>query len=302
MLLFGCGSEDDPVDKGPVDKGPDLFPCDVECMKKEATRQGANVLTSLDKLKFNIDVRYSAAEDKGTACDEVQVFPAFKDVVLNPQAQLKLTTAHTREEPDVTFECEEGKSYHLVLNDALGGVFQNSVAYTHWVKLNMGCVDPPSLMGTESSASRRLDGKKSTKASSSGINMLQGSSAKAGWFSGVGYLPPAFPYNTFHHFNFYLFETEEAFTPERVEQFNTDFPTNNALRGAWTIAQLMANLQFDAPVARTWMDVTTSYWSDLRMGRNENFKDSAFYLIICECNQPGSWPGLYQNGTQQCNI
>jgi len=271
---------------------PPVFPCDFECVKEEAVRQGADVLTSLENMKFSMDVTYSAAADAGEACGANYSYPAFEGVSLNPKAQLKLTTVHTREEPRVSFECEGGKTYHLVLNDCLGGAFQSVNAYNHWVKLNIACPE----------------GRTWTRAEDSGENMVQTTNpAIPGWFDSTGYLPPAFPYNTFHHFNFYIFETATPFDDARLTQFNTDLPANNVLgdpaNPAWTIADIMADLELAAPVARTWMDVTTSYWSQVRMGRVEQFVGNMeFYQIICPCNQASSWPGLFQSGDAACNL
>lgn len=263
------------------------FPCDVDCVKKEAGFQGADLLTSLDSLKFSMDVQYSAAEDAGEACGDNHTFPAFEGLALNPKLQLKLTTVDTRETPSVTFECEGGKYYHLVLSDSLGGPFQIARAYTHWVRLNMFCpADQSWAMAVDS-----------------GVDMKQGASVVPGWFEGFGYLPPAFPYNTFHHFNFFLFETDVAFDDTRLLRFNTEFPGNNVLGNAFNIEQIMADLELQGPVARTWMDVTTSYWSQVRMGRIEDYvKDQEFYQLICPCNQASSWPGLNQSGDVACNV
>lgn len=264
-----------------------VFPCGVECIKTEAVLQGADVLTSLDNLKYSMDVQYSAAADAGHACGRDNVFPAFQGLSLNPSAQLKLTTRDTRETPRVIFECTPGKSYHLVLNDALGGAFQAESHYNHWVKLNIECTD-----------------KGWAEVEDSGVDINQGTPGIEGWYSGAGYLPPAFPYNAFHHFNFFMFETDQPFTDARVEAFNTELPANNILGGkAWTIAQLMEALGFTAPVARTWMDVTTSYWSKVRMQRIEAYVGNLpFYQLICPCNVASSWPGLYHEADKECNL
>ena len=66
-----------------------------------------------------------------------------------------------------------GKSYHLVLNDALGGTFQNVSAYTHWIKLNMAC--PASG---------------SAHVASNGRDMTQGTAAPPSWFRCNSALPP----------------------------------------------------------------------------------------------------------------
>jgi len=270
------------------------FPCDVDCVKEEAVLQGADVLTSLDNLKYSMNVVYSAAADEGEACGANRSFPAFKGLSLNPALQLKLTTVHTRERPSVTFECEAGKFYHLVLNDAMGGPFQNVQAYNHWVRLNIAC-------------GAKL-GQDWTRAEDSGVDMKQSVNPPIpGWFDSMGYLPPAFPYNSFHHFNFYIFETDTPFDAARLEKFNAEFPSNNLLgnpsRPAWTIADVMADLNLQAPVARTWMDVTTSYWSKLRMGRIHDFvKHMEFYSLICDCNKDSSLPGLSQSGDSRCNM
>jgi len=288
VLLFGLliGNKDQGGDSPPtfVPK----FHCGFECVKAEALRVGADVLTPLDNLKYDMEVVYSAAEDSGEACGEQHVFPAFKDRHLDPRSQLKLTTVDTRETPDVIFQCTKGKSYHLMLNDCLGGAFQNASAYNHWVRLNVEC---PTDQGW-------------ARAADSGRDIMQGQTTIPGWFSGKGYLPPAFPYNAFHHFNFYLFETDAPFSKERVDQFDIDLPANNALGGgAWTIDQIMTNLTLQAPVGRTWMDSATSYWSHLRMSRiNDYVENLTFYKIICKCNEPGSWPGQNKPGAEECNL
>jgi len=267
---------------------PVAFPCDFECIKKEAKRMGADVLTPVDQLKFSMDVMFSAAADAGEACGDSHTFPAFDGLHLNPKMQLKLTTTDTRETPLVTFQCSPGKYYHLILNDSMGGAFQNVIAFTHWVHLNMLC--PAAGVANTAEAG--------------GEDITQGTGTVPGWFNGKGYLPPAFPYNAFHHFNFYIFETATAFDAARVEKFNTDLPANNQLSGgAWTIADIIDDLGFAPPVARTWMDVVTSYWSQVRMGRiKEAVGGLDFYELICPCQLPENWPGLGKAGKADCNV
>lgn len=296
VMTIGCSTPTTttaaPTTAAPTQAPAPVYPCDVACIKEQATIQGATALVPVTNLKYNIDVQLSAAEDSGTACGADHVFPAFKGLALNPKAQLKLTTRDTRETPTVTFECTEGKFYHLVLNDALGGAWQNSNSYFHWFKVNIACT-----------------GKGWTTTADSGTDIKQGASTIPKWFSGVGYLPPAFPYNCFHHFDFKIFETDKAFTTAELDDMNNWFPKANVLGSAWTVAQLMEKLSFADPVARTWMDVTTSYWSGVRMGRIKNIIDSSgdanfqrFFALICPCNMAGAWPGLYKPGNQTCNL
>ena len=106
-----------------------------------AKLQGADILTSLDNMKFSMEVTYTYNADSGEACGTNVQFPAGA-VTLDPSLPLKLTTINTRVEPEVTFECAPGKTYHLILNDSLGGAFQATRAYNHdnhWMKLNMVC-------------------------------------------------------------------------------------------------------------------------------------------------------------------
>ena len=269
------------------------FTCGVDCVKTAATLQGADVLTSLDRLQYSMEVTFNTSSDAGVACGQQRRFPETK-MILDPSSSVKLTTAHTRVEPSITFECDTRKNYHLVLNDALGGVFQNTSAYTHWLRLNLNC--PASGLAS---------------IAENGRDMAQGSPAVAGWFSGKGYLFPAFPYNTLHHFNFYLFETDASFSDARLNEIDAKFPMYNQLGNpenpAYTIAQIMAWLDFEAPRARTWMDVTTSYWSKVRMDRlvpsYPAIVNSSFYQLICPCNLPSAQPGLFHaGGDPQCNL
>merc|ERR1719221_1344655 len=108
------------------------------------------------------------------------------------------------------------------------------------------------------------------------------------WFNGKGYLFPAFPFNSFHHFNFYIFETDAPFNATRLAEINSDFPAHNPLQGAWNLSQIMSWLGFSDPVARTWMDVTTSYWSMVRMAPlvkiDPPLGKNPFITLQCPCN------------------
>jgi len=289
-LFLSRSKLDTPVGKA----SPFDFSCNAACVATEAKLQGADVLTSLANLKYSMEVHYSAGPVSGEACGQMRHFPSHS-VKLDPSGSVKLTTAHTRSEPDITFECTPGKSYNLVLNDALGGVFQNTTAYTHWLKLNMVC--PASGLAS---------------VAGNGRDMAQGTPPVPGWFSGKGYLFPAFPYNTLHHFNFYIFERPEPFTSARLDEVDKEFPSHNHLGGTganapYTIDKIMSWLGFEAPVARTWMDVTTSYWSKIRMdGVARMFPAMSkmeFYQLICPCNLPKNQPGLFRQGADpRCNL
>jgi len=261
------------------------FPCDVECIKKEAKRMGADVMTPVDQMKFSMDVMFSAAADAGEACGDSHTFPAFDGLHLNPGLQLKLTTTDTRETPQVTFQCSPGKYYHLILNDSMGGPFQLYVGYTHWVHLNMLC--PAAGVANLAEAG--------------GEDIDQGRLK--------GYLTPSFPDNTFHHFNYYLFETAMAFDAARIEKLNTDLPAHNQLVGVkWNIQDVIGDLGFAPPVARTWMDVTTSYWSEVNWHRPAPIgpgdaaiaEAGAFVADICRCQLDENRPGLGKRGLLAC--
>eukprot|EP00662_Eupelagonemidae_sp_cell21_P002873 gene2873-10104_t len=204
--------------------------CDVDCVKAAAQKQGADVLTGLGNMKYSMDVEFAAGADKGDACGFTHNFPAFSGVKLNPSMPLKITTAQTRNEPDITFECEPGKSYHMILHDSLGGAFQDQLSYTHWMKLNMNCTGAA--------------GSRIAKVAGNGVDMNQGT-------GGVGYLYPAFPFNSFHHFNFHIFETDAAFSSDRLATINAEFPIHNPLLGAWTLAQIKQWLGFSDPTFMT---------------------------------------------------
>jgi len=59
------------------------------------------------------------------------------------------------------------------------------------------------------------------------------------------------------------------------------------------------------------MDVTTSYYSQVRMAKlaavNPQFAEQSFYKNICPCNLASSFPGLLPNGlhfagASECNL
>merc|ERR1711865_30816 len=200
----------------------------------------------------------------------------------------KITTAETRMEPSIVFECEPGKIYHLLMSDALGGAFQKKLAYNHWVKLNLVC---------EQSGQAKVE--------NNGRDVVQGAPAIPGWFSGKGYLRPAFPFNSLHHFGFYIYETATSFTDAEIDQIDVDFPTHNALgdpkNPSYLVEEVEAFLKFTAPpVARTWIDVTTSYYSRVHMARAAAvvpaIAEHSFYTLACPCNLASSFPGSKHNG------
>eukprot|EP00756_Hemistasia_phaeocysticola_P001498 Hpha_TRINITY_DN11054_c0_g3::TRINITY_DN11054_c0_g3_i1::g.92996::m.92996 len=267
------------------------FLCDVECVKAAATLQHADRLTELGNLKYNIDVVFEAEEIRGEFCGVKHTFPAFR-ARLDPSAPVKLTTAQTRVDPSVVFECAAGKTYHLILNDALGGAFQAVNAYTHWVRLNIPC-----------------DGATGLADFASGEDMPQGTTEQPGWFSGKGYLFPAFPYNSWHHFNFYVYETDAPIDADGLAWFATEFPKHNQLgQGSYNLSQVTSELlNFTAaPVARTWMDVTTSYYSGVRMGalaeKIPAMKNMDFYKLICPCNDPDNAQGMDTEYVAKCKL
>jgi len=271
------------------------FACDHECVKDEARLQGADILTSLDNIKYSMEVVFQDDNpDSGDACGKTNLqFPPYR-VAANPSIGTKITTAETRKEPKIVFECEPGNSYHLLMSDALGGTFQNSASYNHWLKLNLVC---------------QQNGQATVE--QNGRDVVQGSHNIPGWFSGKGYLPPAFPFNTLHHFGFYIYETATPFTDAELDQIDVDFQTHNTLADptnpAYLVEEVASFLKFTSPpVARTWIDVTTSYWSRVRMGRAAAIfpaiADSSFYKLGCPCNLASSFPGLYANGDSECNV
>merc|ERR1740124_342159 len=250
-------------------------PCDVNCVKSAAASQGANALISSDNLKYWMDVEYKASETAGAACGMKHSFAAVSPFFVNPSAPTKVTTAETREEPVVTFQCTEGKSYHLIMQDSLNGAIDNERGYTHWVKLNLAC-DASTLIGTTVG---------------NGVDMTQSSV-----FGSVGYLPPGFPFSQFNHFHFVLFETNKPFEKFQLDDFNEYMAAKNDLKGGPTIPAHMEQLGLtNLPVARSWIDVTTSFFGKLQLNRNlpglvlEGFSD-----IQCKCNTYGN------EGDKQC--
>lgn len=267
------------------------FSCDHECIKTEARLQGADIITSLDNIKYSMEVVFQDDNhDSGSACGKTNLqFPPYR-VAANPSIGTKITTAETRKEPSIVFECEHGKHYHLLMADALGGGFQNTMNYNHWLKLNMVCQE---------------NGQ--AQVQHNGRDVVQGSHQLPGWFSGKGYLPPAFPYNTMHHFGYYIYETDAPFTDAEMDQIDVDFPTHNSLEGAYLVEEVASFLKITSlPVARNWIDVTTSYWSAVRMERLADiipsYRSQSFYTLQCQCNLASSFPGLASNGATECNV
>merc|ERR1740124_659696 len=254
-------------------------PCDVNCVKSAAASQGANALISSDNLKYWMDVEYKASETAGTACGMKHSFAAVSPFFVNPLAPTKVTTAETREEPVVTFQCTEGKSYHLIMQDSLNGAIDNERGYTHWVKLNLDC-NASTLTGTTVG---------------NGIDMTQG--LRPG---GIGYLPPGFPYSHFNHFHFVLFETNKPFEKFQLDDFNEYMAAKNVLGGgAPTIPVHMEQLGLKKlPVARSWIDVATSFYSKLQQNRvlPPGFVIPGFSDIQCPCNTYGN------EGDKQCAL
>jgi len=241
-------------------------PCDVNCVKAASAFQGADALVESTNLKYWMDIRYSAAEDAGEACGFTHQFAAVSPFFVNPSAPTKVSTAETREEPVVTFQCTAGKSYHLIMQDSLAGAIQNKVGYTHWVKLNMGC-SSSTLTGTTVN---------------DGTDINQGST--------TGYAPMAFPYAQFNHFHFVLFETDKAFSATEIASFDQYLSVANKLDGtAPTMPAHMQQLGLELPVARSWIDVTTSFWSKVKIDRLFGGRTiPGFSDIQCKCNKYGA--------------
>jgi len=244
-------------------------PCDIDCVKSAAAFQGADALIASQNLKYWMDVEYKASETAGDACGMGHSFAAVSPFFVNPSAPTKVTTAETREEPVVTFQCTEGKWYHLIMHDSLNGAIDNVRGFTHWVKLNLKCNASTSTGTTVGS----------------GTDMTQSSGA-------VGYLHPAFPYSEFNHFHFVLFETDNAFGAKQLADFNAHMMANNVLGGhAPSIPLHMEQLGLKhLPVARSWIDVTTSFFSKVGIDRLlppglvvEGFSD-----VQCKCNTYGN--------------
>merc|ERR1711865_103192 len=150
------------------------------------------------------------------------------------------------------------------------------------------------------------------KVQNNGRNVVQGGHTIPGWFSGKGYLRPAFPFNAWHHFGFYIFETATAFTDAEADQIDVDFPAHNQLgppggpNPAYLVEEGASLLKFTSPpVARTWIDVTTSYFSRVHMSRGAaivpSLAESSFYKLACPCNLAINFPGLGNNGDRECN-
>jgi len=292
---LGCSAQDIFLERNATLLTPfvQTFSCDHECIKTVAKLQGADILTSLDNIQYSMEVVFQDDNsDSGDACGQTNLrFPPYR-VAANPSIGTKITTAETRMEPSIVFECEPGKIYHLLMSDALGGAFQKTRNYNHWLKLNLVC---------------EQNGQ--AKVENNGRDVVQGTPNLPGWFSGKGYLPPAFPHNTLHHFGFYIYETATPFTDAEVDQIDVDFKTHNALGGpipAYMVEEVAAFLKFtSAPVARTWIDVTTSYFSRVRMGRAAAIvpaiAEQSFYKLACPCNLAINFPGLGNNGDRECN-
>jgi len=290
---LGCSAQDIFLEKNATLLTPfvQTFSCDHECIKTEAKLQGADVITSLDNHQYSMEVVFQDDNsESGDACGKTNLqFPPYR-VAANPSIGTKITTMETRLEPSIVFECEPGKNYHLLMSDAYGGAFQKTGAYNHWLKLNLVC---------------EQNGQ--AKVENNGRDVVQGGPAIPGWFSGKGYLPPGFPYNNLHHFGFYIYETATSFTDAEIDQIDEDFQKNNQLDGhAYRVEEVAAFLKFTAPpVARTWIDVTTSYYSEFRMAKAvaaaPQLAENPFYTLICPCNLASSFPGSHTNGVEACN-
>jgi len=233
--------------------------CDLACIKAASKEQNADAVISSDNLKFWMDVTYSDPNpDSGSACGWNHTFdpvPAFR---VNPSAPTKVTTEQTRQEPVVTFECTPDKMYHLVMQDSLNGEMQNHSGYTHWVKINLDC-------GSDQQGST----------SQSGTNINQGVPGT------VGYLAPAFPFNQLQHFHFAIFETAAALNATAYNEFMTTNQLDSGIR----LPQHMAEFSLGLPVARSWIDVTTSYWSKVRIDRIAPGGIPGFSDLMCACNR-----------------
>jgi len=287
---LGCSAQDIFLGRNDTLLTPfvQTFSCGHECIKTEARLQGADIITSLDNIQYSMEVVFQDdSSDSGDACGKTNLhFPPYR-VAANPSIGTKITTAETRMEPSIVFECEPGKSYHLLMADALGGAFKTERSWNHWLKLNLVC---------------EQNGQ--AKVQHNGRDMVQGTDSIPGWYSGKGYLPPAFPFNTFHHFGFYIYETATPFTDAEADQIDVDFPTLN--HDPYLVEEVASFLKFTSPpVARTWIDVTTSYWSRVRMGRAAAIvpflKGLDFYKLACPCNLASSFPGINVNGASECN-
>jgi len=235
--------------------------------------------------------------ESGDACGKTNLqFPPYR-VAANPSIGTKVTTTETRLEPSIVFECEPGKTYHLLMSDAMGGGFQNTIAYNHWLKVNLVC---------------EQNGQ--AKVENNGRDVVLGAPTIPGWYPGKGYLPPGFPFNSYHHFGFYIFETATPFTDAELDQMDVDFQIHNVLGGpipAYHVEEVQAFLKTAPPVALTWIDVTTSYYSQVRMAKaaalSPQLAGMPFYKNICPCNLASSFPGLLPNGlhfagASECNL
>lgn len=217
--------------------------------------------------------------DSGDACGMKNLkFPPFYGVSADPsgtRGYSEVDTEHTRKEPLIIFDCQPGKSYHLLMADALAGRFYNK-SFNHWLKLNLVC--PKADWGGQA------------QSLNNGRDMNQGAGNIPTWFSGKGYMPPAFPWNTYHHFGFYIYETDTPFTNAELDQIDIDFPVHNQLGASYLVEQVASKILkiTSPPVARNWIDIRTSYWSAVRMGRlaplYPAIKDTAFIKLVCPCN------------------
>jgi len=298
---LGCSAQDIFLERDATLLTPfvQTFSCDHECIKTEARLQGVDILTSLDNIQYSMEVVFQDDNSvSGDACGKTNLqFPPYR-VAANPSIGTKITTTETRMEPSIVFECEPGKIYHLLMSDAMGGGFQNTIAYNHWLKLNLVC---------------EQNGQ--AKVENNGRDVVLGAPNIPGWYSGKGYLPPGFPFNSFHHFGFYIYETATPFTDAELDQIDVDFQIHNVLGGpipAYLVEEVAAFLKFTAPpVALTWIDVTTSYYSQVRMAKaaalSPQLAGMPFYKNICPCNLASSFPGLLANGlhfagASECNL
>jgi len=278
-----------PVTEAPVTEAPvaTKFSCDAACIRREIQLHGADIIISADNVKYSMEVLFEGGPASGDACGKENLqFPAYS-VAANPSIGTKMTTAETRSEPSITFECTPGKAYHLLMADALGGAFQKERSYNHWLKLNLNCP-----MGGEATVA------------GNGRDIAQGQPTIK------GYLPPGFPYHHFGHFGFYIFETSVPFSDDSLDEFDQSFPQANQLQAkdnpAYTVTQVADLLGFDSPpVAWTWADVTTSYYSPVSVAgvaADSPFRDTLFYQLQCPCQLASSFPGLENNGDERCNL
>jgi len=268
FVFLGCSAQDLFLEKV-VPLLKQTFSCDVACIKDEGRREGAGIIASFANLKYSMEVVFKdASSDSGDACGKKNLqFPPYH-VTANPSLGVKTTTANTRLEPSIVFECQPGKNYHLLMADNLGGPFQNKKNFNHWLKLNLVC-------GQNGQAEVQNNGR----------DMVVNSDLQI-----KGYLPPAFPYNVEHQFGFFIYETATPFTNAELNQIDKDFVAHNPLGGAYLVEEVASKiLKFTSPpVARNWIEVTTDYWSAVRWGRvvpyYPQLAETDFYKLICPCN------------------